>query len=138
MRDRPAGAPNGRGRAPGRPAAERGCSPLTALALVSAGTEAERPRRCRGDPPARRGAPAPSPAGAALPGPHVIRQRGAAIVPGGGSASVPGRERPDPAGRDGTGLPPLRGREALPAAAMAFAKAPKDPFGTAVGSLVGE
>uniref|UniRef100_A0A8C3E8F8 Target of myb1 like 1 membrane trafficking protein n=2 Tax=Corvus moneduloides TaxID=1196302 RepID=A0A8C3E8F8_CORMO len=80
----------------------------------------------------------PSPAGAGRCRDQV---RGATAAPGGGpapaqegSARRSGRERLDPVA--GPGLPPRRARGTLPAAAMAFGRAPRDPFGTAVGSLV--
>ncbi|XP_048179370.1 TOM1-like protein 1 isoform X1 [Corvus hawaiiensis] len=80
----------------------------------------------------------PSPAGAVRCRDQV---RGATAAPGGGpapaqegSARRSGRERLDPVA--GPGLPPRRARGTLPAAAMAFGRAPRDPFGTAVGSLV--
>ncbi|XP_038013421.1 TOM1-like protein 1 isoform X3 [Motacilla alba alba] len=87
--------------------------------------------------------PDPAGRGGAVPVRCRDRVRGAAAAPGGGparaqegSARRGGRERPDPAAGPGPGLPPLRARGTLPAAAMAFGKAPRDPFGTAVGSLV--
>lgn len=104
------------------------------------------PGECRGEPYPR-GCPGgtqprvgPSPAGAVRSRDQV---RGATAAPGGGpapaqegSARRGGRERLDPVA--GPGLPSRRARGTLPAAAMAFGKAPRDPFGTAVGSLVGE